>query len=48
MMTNIPGVMDKSGNLLTDLTAREIDALFADGDDFRWNAAQDIIGFRCR
>ncbi|HQR84256.1 MAG: acetylglutamate kinase [Polynucleobacter sp. 32-46-5] len=31
MMTNIPGVMDKSGNLLTDLTAREIDALFADG-----------------
>ena len=31
MMTNIPGVMDKAGNLLTDLTAREIDALFADG-----------------
>jgi acetylglutamate kinase len=31
MMTNIPGVMDKDGNLLTDLTAREIDALFADG-----------------
>ena len=31
MMTNIPGVMDKNGNLLTDLTAREIDALFADG-----------------
>lgn len=31
MMTNIPGVMDKSGNLLTDLTAREIDALFDDG-----------------
>ncbi|MEY4523713.1 MAG: hypothetical protein RIR27_789 [Pseudomonadota bacterium] len=31
MMTNIPGVMDKSGNLLTDLTAREIDSLFADG-----------------
>ncbi|MEO0047390.1 MAG: hypothetical protein RLZZ410_349 [Pseudomonadota bacterium] len=31
MMTNIPGVMDKSGNLLTDLTAKEIDALFADG-----------------
>jgi acetylglutamate kinase len=31
MMTNIPGVMDKSGNLLTDLTAREIDGLFADG-----------------
>lgn len=30
MMTNIPGVMDKNGNLLTDLTAREIDALFAD------------------
>jgi acetylglutamate kinase len=31
MMTNIPGVMDKSGNLLTDLTAREIEGLFADG-----------------
>ena len=31
MMTNIPGVMDKSGKLLTDLTAREIDSLFADG-----------------
>ena len=31
MMTNIPGVMDKAGKLLTDLSAREIDALFADG-----------------
>ena len=31
MMTNIPGVMDKNGTLLTDLTAREIDGLFADG-----------------
>ena len=31
MMTNIPGVMDKEGNLLTDLSAREIDGLFADG-----------------
>ena len=31
MMTNIPGVMDKSGNLLTDLTAKEIESLFADG-----------------
>ena len=31
IMTNIPGVMDKKGTLLTDLTAREIDALFADG-----------------
>ena len=31
MMTNIPGVMDKNGTLLTDLTAREIDELFADG-----------------
>ncbi len=30
MMTNIPGVMDKDGKLVTDLTAREIDALFAD------------------
>lgn len=31
MMTNIPGVMDKNGTLLTDLAAREIDGLFADG-----------------
>jgi acetylglutamate kinase len=31
MLTNTPGVLDKSGNLLTDLSAREIDALFADG-----------------
>ena len=31
MMTNIPGVLDKNGRLLTDLTAREIDELFADG-----------------
>lgn len=31
MMTNTSGVMDKAGNLLTDLTPREIDALFADG-----------------
>jgi acetylglutamate kinase len=31
MMTNIPGVMDKSGKLLTGLSAREIDAMFADG-----------------
>ncbi len=31
MLTNISGVLDKSGNLLTDLTARRIDELFADG-----------------
>jgi len=31
MMTNIPGVMDKKGNLVTDLSAREIDEMFADG-----------------
>lgn len=31
MMTNIPGVLDKQGNLVTDLTAREIDEMFADG-----------------
>ena len=31
MMTNIPGVMDKQDTLLTDLTAVEIDRLFADG-----------------
>ncbi|GAB4396824.1 MAG: acetylglutamate kinase [Rhodoferax sp.] len=31
MLTNIRGVLDKSGTLLTDLTARRIDELFADG-----------------
>jgi acetylglutamate kinase len=31
LLTNIPGVLDKNGQLLTDLTAREIDELFADG-----------------
>ena len=31
MLTNISGVLDKSGNLLPDLTARRIDELFADG-----------------
>jgi acetylglutamate kinase len=31
MMTNTVGVLDKNGNLLTGLTARQIDELFADG-----------------
>jgi acetylglutamate kinase len=31
LLTNTPGVLDKSGKLLTDLTARRIDELFADG-----------------
>ncbi|KQT14391.1 acetylglutamate kinase [Ramlibacter sp. Leaf400] len=31
LLTNTPGVLDKSGELLTDLSAREIDDLFADG-----------------
>jgi len=31
LLTNTPGVLDKSGQLLTDLTARQIDDLFADG-----------------
>jgi acetylglutamate kinase len=31
MLTNISGVLDKQGQLLTDLTARRIDALIADG-----------------
>jgi acetylglutamate kinase len=31
LLTNTPGVLDKAGNLLTDLSAREIDELFADG-----------------
>jgi acetylglutamate kinase len=31
MLTNISGVLNKSGELLTDLSARRIDELFADG-----------------
>jgi len=31
MLTNTPGVLDRNGTLLSDLSAREIDALFADG-----------------
>ena len=31
LMTNTVGVLDKDGNLLTGLSASEIDALFADG-----------------
>ena len=31
VLTNTPGVLDKNGNLLTGLTAKKIDALFADG-----------------
>jgi acetylglutamate kinase len=31
LLTNTPGVLDKSGKLLTELSARTIDELFADG-----------------
>jgi acetylglutamate kinase len=31
LMTNIPGVLDKEGGLLTGLTARRVDELIADG-----------------
>ncbi|WP_394788024.1 acetylglutamate kinase [Rhodoferax sp.] len=31
MLSNIPGVLNKAGELLTDLTAADIDGLFADG-----------------
>jgi acetylglutamate kinase len=31
MLTNISGVLNKGGELLTDLSARQIEALFADG-----------------
>ncbi|MCC7484176.1 MAG: acetylglutamate kinase [Burkholderiales bacterium] len=31
VLTNTPGVLDRDGNLLTGLTARRIDELFADG-----------------
>ena len=31
MLTNIPGVLNKAGELLTELTSRQIDELIADG-----------------
>ena len=31
LLTNTPGVLDRAGKLLTNLSAREVDALFADG-----------------
>jgi acetylglutamate kinase len=31
LLTNTPGVLDKAGKLLTDLSARAIDEMFADG-----------------
>ncbi len=31
LLTNTPGVLDKQGRLLTGLTPKEVDALFADG-----------------
>jgi acetylglutamate kinase len=31
LLTNTPGVLDKTGQLLTDLSARQIDGLFEDG-----------------
>jgi acetylglutamate kinase len=31
LLTNTPGVLDRDGKVLTGLTARDIDALFADG-----------------
>ncbi|MGE8318170.1 MAG: acetylglutamate kinase [Comamonas sp.] len=31
LLTNIPGVLDKQGQLITELTSREIDALIDDG-----------------
>ena len=31
LLTNTAGVLDKSGRLLTGLTAAQVDALFADG-----------------
>ncbi len=31
LLTNTPGVLDKSGNLLTNITPRDIDAMLADG-----------------
>jgi acetylglutamate kinase len=31
VLTNTPGVLDKNGNLLTGLTSRKVDELFADG-----------------
>ena len=31
LLTNTPGVLDKAGNLLTNITPRDIDNMLADG-----------------
>ncbi len=31
LLTNTPGVLDKSGNLITGITPKEIDGMVADG-----------------
>ena len=48
MLTNTPGVLDKQGNLLTDLTARQIDELFADGTISGGMLPKIASAFGCR
>ena len=48
MMTNIPGVMDKAGNLLTDLSAREIDGSVRRRHDLWRHVAEDLLCAGCR
>ena len=48
VLTNTPGVLDKDGKLLTGLTPRKIDELFAEGHDLRRHAAEDRLGARRR
>ena len=42
LMTNTPGVLDKNGNLLTGLTAKSIDALFADDNHVEVEATYGV------
>jgi acetylglutamate kinase len=41
MLTNIPGVLDKAGQLLPELTPQQIDALIRRWHHLRRHAAQD-------
>ncbi len=48
MMTNITGVMDKEGDLLTNLTPQHIDDLVAKRHALRRHVAENQLGHRSR
>ena len=46
LLTNTPGVLDKDGKLVTDVTPKQIDALVEDRDAVRRHAAENQLGPR--